>query len=214
MKTIITAIILTLCIIQKGLAQSSRPAYVPEDAVLAVISDFEGQTNVRAAASVSSRIVATIPDGERFWALPGGEWRRVWLATGENGFMHRSKVRVLSAGVNRDTKTGWFEVYYRAIEGFDGRKSAGKWTHDSTMPSMKEARARMAELFQEDSNRQVKIVSEQTAEGRAEELQTAEQPSEGRPSGKRSEGRPSEWTNVRDKLLIEALKTVLPSGNR
>jgi len=73
------------------------------------------------------------------------------------------------------------------------------------MQSMKEARARMAELFQEDSNRQVKIVSEQTAERRADELQTAEQP---------SEGRPSEWTNVRDKLLIEALKTVLPSGNR
>ena len=144
MKTIITAIIFTLCITRTGLTQSPRPAYVPEDAVLAVINDPDGQTNVRAAASPNSRIVATIVDGERFWALPGGGWRRVWLTTGENGFM--------------DSK-------------------------------------RVAELRQEDSNRQVKIVSKQTEERQAD-------------------GRQSEWRKQRDKLLIEALKTFLPTGNR
>jgi hypothetical protein len=60
-----------------------------------------------------------------------------------------------------------------------------------------------------DSNRQVKIVSEQTAERSAEE-----RPDRHKAEGSKSEGRQTEWTNVRDKLLIEALKTVLPSGNR
>jgi hypothetical protein len=203
-------IIFTLCLSQPGLTQSSRPAYVPEDAVLAVISDPEGQTNVRAAASAKSRIVATIPDGERFWALPEGDWRRVWLAIGENGFMHKSKVRVVSAGANSKRRIGWFEVYYRTIEGFDGRKHLGNWTYDSTMQSMNEARARMTELLQEESNRQVKIVSEQNAERPIAERQTEERQAKGR----QSERRQSDWTNVRDKLLIEALKTVLPSGNR
>jgi hypothetical protein len=155
MKTVITATILSLCMIQRGLTESSRPAYVPEDAVLAVINDPEGQTNIRAAASTKSRIVATVLDGERFWALPGGDWRRVWLASGENGFVHRSKIRVVSGGGSSKSKTGWFDVYYRTIEGFDGRKYVSKWTYDSTTQSMKEARARMAELLDEDSNRQI-----------------------------------------------------------
>ena len=54
---------------------------------------------------------------------------------------------------------------------------------------------RVAELRQEDSNRQVKIVSKQTEERQAD-------------------GRQSEWRKQRDKLLIEALKTFLPTGKR
>jgi hypothetical protein len=55
----------------------------------------------------------------------------------------------------------------------------------------------------------VKVVSEQTAERSAEE-----RPQGHKAEGSKSEGRQTEWTNVRDKLLIEVLKTVLPSGNR
>jgi|GEM_PF-4832430 len=61
----------------------------------AVIDDPDGYTNVRSGRSSSSPIVAVVRAGEVFSTSPqAGNWWQVKTASGQVGFMYRSKIRL------------------------------------------------------------------------------------------------------------------------
>jgi len=63
--------------------------------VRATVVDPDGWTNLRAGPSASSAIVARVNEGEVFWTRPrDGLWWRVRTASGVEGYVHRSRVRL------------------------------------------------------------------------------------------------------------------------
>ena len=61
-----------------------------------VINDPDGFTNVRAARSRESAIVARAKNGEQldFNSDPNGDWWEVTLRSGKKGYMHSSRIRL------------------------------------------------------------------------------------------------------------------------
>ncbi len=80
-----------------GLAIGLTP---PAFALRGVIHDPDGFTYVRAGASKESAVVATVKSGEVFdfevedQGRRPSEWRKVKLATGKEGYMHASRIRI------------------------------------------------------------------------------------------------------------------------
>ena len=74
-------------------AQPAGPAPLPRTAV---ISDPDGFTNVRDTPSTSGAIVARINEGERFSTrIQQRPWWRVRLDDGTEGWVHRSRIRLV-----------------------------------------------------------------------------------------------------------------------
>ena len=74
-------------------AEAAAPAGL---ARTAVINDPDGFTNVRDTPSTSGAIVARINDGERFSTrVQQRPWWRVRLENGTEGWVHRSRIRIV-----------------------------------------------------------------------------------------------------------------------
>lgn len=76
-----------------ALADTPRPAVHAE--VRATVVDPDGWTNLRAGPSASSAVVGRITEGEEFWTRPrDGLWWKARTASGVEGYVHRSRVRL------------------------------------------------------------------------------------------------------------------------
>jgi len=85
--------------LSEGPASADHPATTPTSAaraeVRATVVDPDGWTNLRAAPSASSAIVGRVKEGEIFWTRPrDGLWWRARTASGVEGYVHRSRVRL------------------------------------------------------------------------------------------------------------------------
>lgn len=65
----------------------------------AVIDDPDGYTYVRSLRSTSGEIVARVNQGEHFYTyVQDGNWWQVKTADGKVGYMHVSRIRIISPG--------------------------------------------------------------------------------------------------------------------
>jgi len=74
---------------------ATSPAPAARAEVRATVVDSDGWTNLRAAPSASAAIVGRVKEGEIFWTRPrDGLWWKARTASGVEGFVHRSRVRL------------------------------------------------------------------------------------------------------------------------
>jgi hypothetical protein len=81
--------------VERAGSSSSGAGYASRE-FMAVIQDPDGRSNVR--DKPQGRVIATLKNGERFIAIEDGtsDWWSVVLASGVNGFLHRSRIHPLA----------------------------------------------------------------------------------------------------------------------
>lgn len=82
--------------------QEQEQTTVDEFPLVAVIDDPDGFTYIRLAPSGSAPVVGRVLDGDIFHTrAQNGDWWEIRTGDGVEGFMHRSRIRLIEAGGER-----------------------------------------------------------------------------------------------------------------
>jgi uncharacterized protein YgiM (DUF1202 family) len=63
---------------------------------MAVINDPDGYTNIRSGPGTQYEIIGTVVENEVFYVISTeGNWWRIRTKDGKEGYMHKSRIRIL-----------------------------------------------------------------------------------------------------------------------